>query len=280
MINSDIDYRFTSRALVSHSLVILFICLTVFSNRVMGQETRTLEGEVSLDLGPATKDLLIEITVSNHLFVVIPPTFTIIRPVTSRETRRVIIERGESSVNYFVDNIITDPVDYSIEFSCINCTDAFRTQYYTPTGNRFGLVNSAYIDPEALGASVNVVIVTDASIEGEISLINNAVALRDLEYELVVASNNSPQVVYRRLSNIRMRAGQNSVAYRVTGLRRRIGPDLFLIQLRCTNCRGKSARTQSFDGPLSPALNHTGIDFISSDEAAINIAPVIDLLLR
>ncbi len=254
-------------------------------NDAYAQQVRTLAGEIRLDVGVAVADLAVDVTVNNHSFVVVPPSFTIIRPITSRQTRRVTLRQGEDSALYFVDNILTNPVDYTVEFRCVGCRDTFRTQYYSEGGNRFGFANSVYLDPPSLGPVLNTTIITDATIAGEISLAGGALAARDLVYEIVIASSLNSDIVYAREPNIRLLEGESVVSYEVTGLRRAIGANLFSVSVRCTNCFGESAKAQTFPEGLSPNENHQGISFLVDDEAPaevgpVIVAPIVDLLLN
>lgn len=263
-------------------LIISAVFLTFGVNPAAAQQTRSLFGEVSLDVGVAPKDLAIDVTVNNHAFVVVPPTLTIIRPITSKQTRRITIKKGEASATYFVDNIITDnppPIDYTVSFKCVACSDVFRTQYYAESGNRFGFANDVYLDPATLGASLDINIVSDVRLSGTLNFENGAASKRALNFEIVISDPVNSSVIYLRRSNIILLQGQSSVNYQVTGLRRQTGNRQFSVGVVCTNCFGDSAKLQLFPQILSTSENHLGIDFLVTDQAPKVVAPIIDLLL-
>lgn len=259
---------------------LLFTSLVVailFGNAAWSQ-TRSLSGSLSLDIGPSEFDRKILITIRNHSFVIIPPTFAIIRPVTSLESTMVTLTKDSTSVDYVINNIITNPVDYSISIDCIACSNDLPTQYYSPEGNRFGLSGSAFLDPDELPNILNLVAITRASISGEITL--DRIADRALNFSVTVFSIDNPNISYKVLSPVTLAPGMSTTAYSVTGLNRAIGPDQYGVRLQCTNCFGVSRRVQIFDRALPPNENHSSINFSVSDEPAPTLAPIIDLLLR
>lgn len=258
-------------------ILTLLIACAVNSNLTWSQTTRGVSGAITLDVTPSDKNRVIEVTVNNHSFVVIPP-FTIIRPITSSQSTRVTLTAGESTINYFIDGIIDDPVDYTIELNCIGCSSDFPRQYYSPDGNKFGLANSTYIDPDDLPVVLNLTAITRASITGEIYL--NNISDRDLLFTVTVFSAQNPQQNFKTKSAITLPAGSLNTAYTISGLSRAIGSDQYGIRLQCTNCYGKSRQPQNFSKTLSADENHSDIDFSVTDIARIVITPILDLLLQ
>lgn len=246
------------------------------------QQARTLAGEIALDVGVAPKNLAIDVIVNNHSLVVLPPPFGIIRPITSTQVRRIAIREGEVSAPYFVDDILTDRpplVDYTVGIQCINCSDVFRTQYYAPSGNRFGFANQVYLDPDSLGTILNFGIITDLRLSGEIKLGDGAVADRSLNYIISISEPTNENIVYLRSSNIVLLEGQNSVSYQLTGLSRQIGSGEFSISALCTNCFANSAKPQFFSQTLSTSQNHSNIDFSVVDRPPLVVSPMLKILL-
>lgn len=239
------------------------------------QTTRSLVGQISLDVAPAIKDLAIDITVRNHSFAVLPPPFGIIRPIQSTATARVTIAKGESNTPYALTGIVENPVDYTIQIKCPGCEDIIPTQYYSPDGNRFGLSNSVYIDPDDLPTQLALVALTRATISGEINLLNPA--SKDLNFTLEVAADGYPDFIYGSDSSLKINKGDQTLSYQISALER--SSDSFLVSLQCGSCFGSARRKRLFETPLSSQSNHTNIDFILIDEGIAIISPVINLLL-
>jgi len=258
----------------------LIVILFTFSNCkiALGQSTRSLSGTVTLDLTPSEIDRDIEISVRNHSFVVIPPNFQILRPITSRESSTVKMLAGTTQVNYLLENIIIDPVDYSISIRCIGCSIDMPDQFYTSEGNAFSLINSAYIDPLDLPNTLDLTAITRAEISGEITL--DKIATRDLLYTLTVFSAENRDRIFATLSPITIASGTTSTSYSVTGLNRAIGSDRYRIKIQCINCIGQARAEQVFIRALSPNQNHSQIDFSVIDIPIPVIAPILELLLN
>lgn len=259
---------------------LLFISLLIaalHANTSLAQSSRSLSGILTLDVNPSNVDRTLLLTVRNHAFVVLP-TFAISRPIISSRSVTVQLLKDRSSVNYSIDNILTDPVDYSIEIDCLSCTDDFPLQYYAPNGNSLALTNSIYIDPEDLPTVLNITAITRAHISGEVML--DRISDENLTFTLSVLSAKNPALVFQTRSPIVLPVGQRSVLYSVSGLRRAIGSDRFRVQLQCISCVGPSRRPQTFSQLLSPNENHTDIDFIATDEPFISITPILNLLLE
>lgn len=199
------------------------------STLALAQTTRSLSGTIELDVAPNQKNRVIEITVNNHSFVVLP-SLAILRPITSSQARRVTLPAGQSSVDYFVDGIIddpssNDPVDYTIALRCIGCSSDFPLQYYSPTGNKFGLANSTFIDPDDLPAVLGLTAITRATIRGQIDL--GQMADRDLIFTVTVLSAQNSQQVLATKRSITLPMGSSNTGYTITGLRRSIGSDQY-----------------------------------------------------
>ena len=244
-------------------LLLISLIITIILGNAAWAQTRSLSGRLSLDIGPSETDRQIMITVRNHSFVIIPPTFAILRPVTSLESTIVSLTKGTTNVDYVINDIITDPVDYSISINCIACSDSLPTQYYSPSGNRFGLSGSAYLDPDELPDVLNLTATTRASISGEITL--NRVADRKLNFSVTVFSRNNPSILYKVLSPIPLTSGMATTAYTVVGIDRAIGSDQYGVRLQCINCFGRSKIAQVFDEALSPNENHSSINFSANE---------------
>lgn len=240
------------------------------------QSTRTLQGTLSLDVASNIKNRTIEISVRNHSFVVVPPAFTILRPITSAQSTLISMPMGISSVNYLIDTISPEAIDYSIQIKCLDCVADFRTQYYSPIGNQYGLANAIYLDPDALPDQLDLNAITAVTISGQLQLLE--VSSRDLTFELSVYDFNQPQRVYQQQS-IFLPAGASTVDYIVTGMTRTSDESSFGVRLKCTVCNGVSQQTLEYPARLSAGLNHQQINF-TIDGATPLIAPSIYLLLN
>ena len=259
-------------------LLLASLIIAIVLGNAAWAQTRSLSGSLSLDIGPSDIDRQIVITVRNHAFVVIPPTLAILRPVTSLESTTITLPKGSVNVDYLINNIINDPISYSISIECIACSNDLPTQYYSPSGNRFGLSGSAYLDPDELPDELNLIGITRASISGGITL--DRTADRTLNFNLTVFSINKPDLSYRVLSPITLAPGMSTTDYSVTGLNRAIGSDQWGVRLQCINCFGASRRVQVYDRALSPNENHSSINFFVSDEPVPTLAPIMNLLLE
>ena len=256
----------------------LVLCSAVASPSAIGQ-TRSLGGSLQLDTGVAAEDLRLEITVNNHIIIVQPP-FSITRPITSSESTEVVMLAGQDSIDYLVTDILPDPVDFTVQISCLGCSSSIPDQYYSMGGNRLGLQSDVFIDPEDLPELLDFNVISRARISGTIDL--GAVAERDLMFAISVASNVLPERIYQSGTTVTLPNGSTRVDYQLLGLNREIGDDLFRVVLQCLNCSASSAVAQLFPTALSPLQNHSGIDFQVTDEGPIftTIAPMLDLLLN
>lgn len=263
---------------MSKGLLFISLLMAIVLSDIAFAQTRALSGRISLDIGPSEVDREIVISVRNHSFLVVPPTFAIIRPVQSTESTTITLAKGSSSANYEINNIISDPVDYSIAIQCISCSDDFPIQYYSPTGNKLILIGSSYISPKNLPDVLNISATTRASISGNITL--DRIADRALRFRATVFSIQNPNINYKVLSQITLAPGTNNVAYSITGINRAIGSDQFGVQLQCINCAGVSRKSHIFNAALSPSENHSLINFSVSDQTVPTIAPIIKLLLE
>ena len=258
--------------------MILLLIFFVYCGTAGAQSTRSLNGTLSLDVIPPIQSLVLDVTVRNHSLVVIPPSFQILRPITSQQTTRINVSSTGRAVAYRIDGIINDPDDYSVQIKCVSCTSLLPTQFYTTDGNRLSLVAAAYIDPADLPELLDLTAITRAFIRG--SLVLDQTAQRDLLFDISVLSANNPQSVLRILPGVLLPQGQMTQAYVVSGIYRSIGADRYSVAAKCTNCFGKSARRQFFPLTLSPDQNHAGIDFQVSDQGLVPLAPAIYILMQ
>lgn len=260
------------KALLSFCIILMSLLVQISS-----AQTRSLSGVISLDVGTSDIERTIIVSVRNHSITVVPPFFSIIRPVTSVETTTVVLPQGSSSVAYSVQNIISNPVDYSVALQCVNCTDNFPIQYYASSGNRFTLGGPTFIDPADLPSTLNITAITRSTISGDIIL--DQVADRALNFSIDIFSSQRPELSFQTLSSITLEQGQRSVSYIVNGLNRSIGLDLYGVRLQCTNCFARSRAPITFERLLSAEQNHSSINFEVTDEESAPIAPILNLLL-
>jgi hypothetical protein len=240
------------------------------------QTTRSLSGQISLDIAPAIKGLIVEISIRNHEFVVLPPPFGFIRPIQSTVTTNVIITQGEASALYSLTGIVEDPVDYTIQIKCPGCENVIPTQYFSPAGNQFGLSNLAYIEPDDLPVQLALVALTRATISGEILLFKPA--SKDLDFTLEVAADGNPAFILAANNSLRITKGDHVLKLQISGLAR--SSNSFLVSLQCRNCSGSARVKRIFDTALSAQSNHSNINFTLIDEGVAIMSPVINLLLE
>lgn len=248
----------------SRLIIFTSFFLLLFTSVCYGQNTAdtiSLEGNVNLDFGVASSDFEVEISVSNHSFVVISVfPVTIIRPLLSRVTESVTIAQGQSSVDYMLNGISTNAVDYVIDFRCDNCDGVFSPQYYTTNENSFSMSNAVYIDPSEFPNNLDFTLISGSSITGVISLAEGGLAKRDLNFLISALDPIDPNNIFRRIS-ITIPKGSNSAAYAIDQLVRDSELTGFDVQLDCLNCLTTSILTINYPDTLDPLIDSTNINF-------------------
>ena len=233
-------------------LLLLLMC-----QGVAAQDTQSLSVDLNLDVGVVNRPLDLEITINNHSFVFIFPA-TIIRPITSSQSTLVTLPAGATSVTAFLDDLVLDEVDYTVEINCLGCADTVPQQYFSPEGNATGQIDSVFLDPDEFVDQIDVSLITRAQISGQIRLLPGQLAESDLEFEVSVIN----ALTLSELANtqITLAAGQNNVDYLIRGLTRSATTQLEVLA-RCLNCGGIFPRSQTFSQLLSTQTDSTDIDF-------------------
>ena len=266
------------RALVSVKWVLVSAVILANTQTSFAQEEfRSLSGELHLDVGVADQDLNLRITVRNHSFVVIFPIL-ILRPITSQVSDTVVMTAGSASTSYSISQIIEAPVDYTIKVECLACQNTIPTQYYSLSGNRLGLVDGVYIDPEDLPATLDLALLSRAKIAGEIKLADNVVSERNLSFTVSAVDAESQSIVYQSINNVVLAQGKTTAAYAFSGLDRSVNAG-YRIKVRCTNCFGASAQPQFSDRLRTIMQNHQAVNFEIIDLPHVPIPAIIELLL-
>lgn len=261
-------------------IVVVHFLLAVNMQRSFAQEEfRSLTGQLHLDVGVADRNLDIRVTVRNHSLVVLSVfPFILLRPVTSKVSATVVMVKGTATTSYSISQIIENPVDYTIQIECLNCNTTIPNQYYTSSGNRFGLGDSAYIDPAELPTTLDIEMISHAKIAGSIELDGTVASKRDLFFTVSAVNSANSAIVYQSIEELVLAQGASSLDYQLTGLDRAISPG-YRIQLRCTNCFGSSAQLQTSSGVLSGSQNHQAIDFLVTDLPFVPLPSILQLLL-
>jgi len=243
----------------------------------MAQESRSLLINVGLDVGVVERDLSIQATVNNHSFVVITVfPFVAIQPISSQSSVLFQLPKGETEAIVFIEDILADPVDYSVEFNCLNCVDTVPRQFYRPDGNSTTLAGATFIDPEDLPLQISSDLITRAQISGQLSLLAEQTIDRELVFEVAVSDFSTGNVLQSQ--RVRLMAGENSVNYIFRGITRNAFVDLEL-SARCVTCIGISPISQRFNQVLSTQSDSQDIDFIFDAEAGFLLNGVLDLIL-
>ncbi len=248
------------------------------------QQTRSLDGAITLDVGQIDRDLTLALTVNNHNFVVLP-TFAFIRPITSSRTVTVDFLAGADQMEFTIDGIIENPVDYSIEIQCLGCSDSVPRQYFTQGGNLLGLVGAAFIDPDDLASSIDISLISRSQISGVIQLQTPQeapqVADRDLSFVVdAVVPNAGGQAQQLLLSQtVMLSAGESQAAFILRGISRSTQPGVSLVA-RCQSCLGVLPRQIQSEQLFSALVDHTGVEFIFDSNATPTITGAIDLILE
>ena len=255
----------------------IFIFLALASPHLLAQETRSLLVNVGLDVGAVERDLSLQATVNNHSFVVISVfPFVAIRPITSQNSVLFQLPKGETEAIVAIEDILLDAVDYTVEFSCLNCADTVPRQFYRPSENSTALAGATFIDPEDLPLQISSNLITRAQISGQLSLLAEQTVDRELVFEVAVSDLTTGNVLQSQ--RVTLMAGENSANYRFRGIIRNALVDLEL-SARCISCFGISPISQRFNQVLSTQADSQAVDFIFDAEAAFPLNGVLDLIL-
>ena len=242
-------------------------------------DTRSLNGVISLDVSEVDTDLQLNVAIRNHSFVVLSVfPFIAIRPVISQRSETIKIDKGAASASYRIDGIENDPVDYSIQISCLACGSYVPTQFYTSTGNRFSLSGGAYIDPDDLGSTLDLNIITRGRIEGEIVLKGDKVSNRDIKLTLSVVSSVDNSIILKTIEGLTLATGKSRLAYSVSGLDRSLARG-YQIKVDCENCFGKSARSIFSEIVLNSSVDHKAVDIVITDQPFVLSPLIMEILL-
>ncbi len=259
-----------------YAAVVLIVCVPCSASFA---QSLNLTGSVQLDFGVASNDYDVEVTVSNHSFVVISVApLVIIRPIISQVTETVTIEQGQSSTNFAISGISTDAVDYVIGFRCDDCDGVFSPQYYSPDGNKLSLVNQVYIDPADFPGNLNFTLTSGISISGIVGLEEGKLAKKNLSLLLSIYDSDDPTNLFRRIG-LTIPQGSNSTSYSIDKLVRETELSGFYLQLECLNCLTSSVLAIDYPIFLDPAIDHTDINFELAFTDSVFLTPIYYLLL-
>jgi len=225
------------------------------------QETRSLSVALNFDT-PYDRPLQLEVSVRNHSFVVVPPSFTIIRPIVSSVTQSISLAAGQSSAAITFTRVLTEAIDYSIRVRCVNCPAALPTQYSLTPVSETGIAsttrvlgNSAYIDPEDLAQNLSVALETFGVISGQIQRHDDESSAKRIVVSVVVSNAEFDNELSQQ--RVEIKPNMASFDYRVEGLDRRFA-DNYHLQARCVQCEPKVI---SWPNDLDASLNYQGINF-------------------
>lgn len=257
--------------------IFIFILLLIFYSPLFAQDTRSLVVNMSLDVGSVERSLSLQVSVRNHDIAIIPPFFLILRPITSERTVLVQLPAGQTDVSVLVDEILPDPVIYSVQIQCLDCDDTIPTQFYSPQGNTTSMPDSIFIFPEDLPAQINTNLITRAQISGTIELLVGQSADRELIFELsAVDLLTGLELQSRRVS---LMPGMSSVDYVLRGLIRQPFDNTEL-QVRCIRCAGALRFPQVFPQVLSTQVDLQGINFSFDVNPDFRLNGVLDIILH
>jgi hypothetical protein len=250
-----------------NSLWLLLLCsVDVFAQ----SSERTLSGLIALDTA-INQPLSIEVTVRNHGFVVIPPAFTILRPIISSVSDVKVLEPNQTSAAFTISGISSNAVDYSIRFRCIDCSEKLRDQYYTLTGTQLGLSGPAYIDPSDLPVNLSRTLDTLGTVSGQVLI--GAAAERSLPITIRLLDADSDSVI--QTQSVILRKGQVAIDYSMDGLNRSRSEG-YSVEMECFRCEQSLVRTAAI---LAASEDHEGVDFKVLASANFLLSGVLILLL-
>ena len=236
-----------------------------------------VSGAIQLDAIVSNTPHRIQITVRNHSFVVFSVLpLVIIRPILSSELTEVVIESSTQVVPFQIENVSTNAVDYSIEIRCLTCNGSMPVQYYSESGNRLGLSNDVYLDPDRLDLPINIEAITRGIIGGTISI--DSAAERDLELSLFVLNSEDSNVVLAEKS-LTLDSGNSQIDYEISELNRGFA-NAWLLRLQCTNCYRESGEPILFPEALTSNEDHQGIDFVFENLPFAPVTPIKYLILE
>lgn len=260
--------------MIKRLILRFFTLFSLVSGVCVAQQSRSLEVNIQL-APPSDQTLLLEVSVRNHAFILVPPTFAIIRPITSLVTQTLQIEPGQSAASITLQGISTDAVDYTVRFRCLNCSDSIPLQFLisprASSGTSRGLIDDAYIDPEDLEPAINVELDTLGFIRGVVRLAQGQAAENDVRLTVRAVDAVSGQLASSQ--PIRIVAGDNIAEYRLNGLARRENSS-YIVEVSCGNCRPVR---QVFEQSLDSMSNHSAINF-QVEEGTVPISGIINLL--
>ena len=257
--------------------LILFIGLVIYSVQGAAQEDRSLIINLGLDVPSIDRDLDLEITVSNHSFVVVSIfPFVSIRPITSQQRVFTRLTAGQSEVLTTVQQILLDTVSYVVEINCLGCTDTVPRQFYRTEGNTTASVNSTFINPEDLPEQITTRLITRAQISGQLSLLPDQISERNLVFEVSATDVVTGTIVGSQIFNLG--AGESSVNYFLRGITRRPTDEIEVV-VRCRQCIGVLPNIQTFDQTFSTQEDVFAVDFVFDAQAGFLINGVLDLIL-
>lgn len=263
-------------------LVKTTVCLLAFlaTQTTFAQFSRTISGAVTLDQGVAEQNYPVTVTVIEGFERFVSDFrggFRVVFEERDREQTTVVIPAGQRTAAYRVPGVSTFSLSYRVLIECGRCGVMTGTQYYTDSGTQFFANSNATFSNSELPPFIDVVIQTGFSVEGSISLADDALAPRDLSFQVIgetIESNGSREF---RSETIKLLQGTSSAIYKIRGLR----PDLrgsFRLQLNCANCQDLYPDKVRLNSGFPLGQNIVGANF--SLREPNSLAPIIFLLLE
>ncbi len=220
------------------------------------QQVRSVAVEFNLETA-SDISLPIEVTVRNHTVVVVPPNFTIIRPIISSVTQTLTLPANQTRIALRFSNVSTEAVNYSIRIRCLACDDEFPTQYYLLRNGQArstrALIDDAYLSPSELDNLAPIDIETFAVLSGTINLRSGRFAPRIVRARLQVTDAQTGRLL--DVNGLVTLKSDDVTGFRLNRIDRRF-VNQFNLSLKCTQCERKQYR---FNRQLSATENHTNL---------------------
>ncbi len=256
-------YRFVLR-----SLAVFFL----FSSPLWSQsDVRTVGGFLTLDT-VIEQPLAIEVSIRNHGFIVVPPSFTVSRPILSAQSIVLNLEQGQQTISFSVPNVSTNAVDYSIRMRCLGCENTLPEQYFTTNGPRRGLGGGAYLAPEALSEQMRLFVETLGVVSGVIESTEGSFSRSSKLTVSVLDAQSGLEISSQRVALIQ---GAQSASFSIRALERKQSSG-YLLTVACVQC---TKREQSLVRVLDPLVDHNELAFSVRLRRFVGLTAIERLLL-
>ena len=266
---------------VSLLALMLITFLAALSEQVFAQtppSTMTVTGAISLDRGVAAKNYSLLLKIQRHTIVVLP-NLGILFPIVDTKSTTTTMLKGQSTTQYSVAGISTDGTYFSsVRIDCANCDKVIGTQYRGPSGTFTGFSQQVLFNrPVELPEVLDISLLTNNTVTGQVSLPDGMLATRDLKIEVRLLSADGLAITGQR-AVFTIQSGNSSATYSINKVSR-FGIGIVKAYMNCSNCSPDFKGGKVFPNSLNTANNLSNIDFII-ELNEVMIPPILLLLLE